>query len=115
MIGPITNLALVFSADNFADSIVDEKISISNYSLSASVSRQPMFECFRTDAVLPRLRVESSVVPWKIFGTSFKYGSSCFLGSLYVRYGLSVFGYSRRISSIFRYIFASDEAMTIQF
>jgi hypothetical protein len=27
-----------FSADNFADSIVDEKISISNYSLSASVS-----------------------------------------------------------------------------
>lgn len=70
--------------DDFADAYVDEKISISEYSLSASVAcgkvrldRLPVVLSLTTNFF-------SSVAPWKNSGTLSNAESVCFLFPLWI-------------------------------
>lgn len=58
-----------YREDTFADGYVDEKIGISDYPLSASVS-QITIHFVQFDNWTYRLRAENSVVRWKIYGIS---------------------------------------------
>jgi hypothetical protein len=77
--GPIAIFvgAMARGSDDFADGIVDEKISISNYPLSASVA------CGKVSLALDLASREidrffSSAVRWRICGTSCNLRHSCY-------------------------------------
>ena len=76
--GPIAIFvgAMARGSDDFADGVVDQKVSISNYPLSASVA------CGKVSLKFPlgelaNSPIPSSVAHWKICGTSCNLGHSC--------------------------------------
>ena len=73
--GPIAIFvgAMARGSDDFADGIVDEKISISNYPLSASVACGKVSLCL-SDVRAQNLPIVSFVVRWKTYGTSCNLG-----------------------------------------